>query len=107
MEPHCLFILGYAGETLDTMYRTLHMAEALQTTCWFSYAQPLPGTEFLDEALREGTILEHDLAKYGNQNIVYLPDGVTLDQMRRIQIEAEQLRLDMQARYAQGQLTVV
>ncbi len=107
MEPHCLYILGYAGETLDTMRRTLEMAESLETTAWFSYAQPLPGTEFLLEAEREGTILERDLSRYGNQQIVYLPDGVTLEQMKQIQVEAEQLRQYLQQRYAHGALTVV
>lgn len=107
MEPHCLFILGYTGETVDTMRRTLAMAESLETTAWFSYAQPLPGTEFLVEAEGEGTILERDLSKYGNQNIVYLPAGVTIEQMQQIQIEAEQLRQYLQDRYAQGALTVV
>lgn len=107
MEPHCLFILGYTGETIETMQTTLRMAERLKTTAWFSYAQPLPGTEFLHEAEAEGTILERDLAQYGNQNIVYLPAGVTLEQMRRIQVEAEQLRQDLQTKFGAGALTVV
>ncbi len=99
MKPHSLFILGYTGETTETMRRTLEMAEALRATTWFSLAQPLPGTVFHDEARREGRILEDDLSRYDNTKIVYLPEGVTLEEMRVIQSEAEELRLRLEAEY--------
>jgi radical SAM superfamily enzyme YgiQ (UPF0313 family) len=100
MEPNCLFILGYAGETEATMRRTLEFAESLETTLWFSLAQPLPGTVFLEEAMREGMLLEHDYARYGNQRIVYLPAGVTLEQMQRIHAEADALRIRQGLKYS-------
>lgn len=93
IEANCLFILGYAGETAASMRRTLELAGNLPATLWFSMAQPLPGTVFLEEARTEGTLLETDYAEYQNSRIVYLPAGVTLDEMRQIQGEAEALRV--------------
>jgi radical SAM superfamily enzyme YgiQ (UPF0313 family) len=106
MEPHCLFILGYAGETVETMRATIRLAESLDTTCWFSLAQPLPGTQFLHEARAEGTILEHDLAKYGNAQVVYLPAGVSLEQMVAIRDEAEHVRIQAHKKFARARAAV-
>lgn len=100
MEPHCLYILGYVGETVETMRQTLAFAENLDTTAWFSCAQPFPGTEFFEIAQQEGTILEADYQEYGNERVVYLPEGVTLGQMQEIQEEAERLRLRLAGRHS-------
>lgn len=79
--------------------RTLEFAESLETTLWFSLAQPFPISQFYAEAQHEGTIIESDFSKYGNTCIVYLPAGVTYEEMHRIQTQAEELRLKQDVKY--------
>ena len=92
MEPHGLFILGYAGDTCESMQRTLDFASSLDASLWFSIAQPLPGTDFFKTAQVEGTLLEKDCTRYHNERIVYLPEGVKLQEMQQVQQKAETLR---------------
>ena len=50
----CFFMLGFPGETLDDMDKTVQYAESLRAdyVCFFC-ATPLPGTRFYDEALQK------------------------------------------------------
>jgi anaerobic magnesium-protoporphyrin IX monomethyl ester cyclase len=91
IETNALFLLGYPGDTVEGMYRTLAFAERLQTPLWFSVAQPFPGSRFHDEARRTGTLLEDDYERYSNTDIVYLPDGVSMSDMERVVSDARDL----------------
>jgi radical SAM superfamily enzyme YgiQ (UPF0313 family) len=84
IEPVALFLLGYPGDTMQSMHRTLRFAESLETPCWFSIAQPFPGSRFFEEARQTGALLDHDYARYSNQDIVYLPEGVSLAGMQQV-----------------------
>ena len=89
----CLFILGYVGDTMDTMRRTVDFARELKgmgAGLWFSIAQPLPNTVFFKEAQIEGCIIGDSL-DFTNKQITYLPDGVSLSEMQNIVKEATSL----------------
>lgn len=91
IEPVALFLLGYPGDTMQSMYRTLAFAESLETPCWFSIAQPFPGSRFFDEARQSGTLLDDDYAHYSNEDIVYLPEGVLLEEMRQVVADSQNI----------------
>lgn len=82
--PGVLFMVGNIGETEDTIMDTVKFARSLRTPVHFAYAQPLPGTEFLDMAPRHGTLLGHDYAMLTNKELTFVPNGLTADRLREL-----------------------
>ncbi|MBN1586131.1 MAG: cobalamin-dependent protein [Candidatus Omnitrophica bacterium] len=53
------FMLGYPGETLEDMYRTVKMALALELdSATFSIATPFPGTPLWNQCIEEGFLVK-------------------------------------------------
>lgn len=79
----CLWMLGNITETNETMRRTVELSRRIghNHPAWFSYAIPFPGTFFWKEAEKYGSIIEPDFRKWGNRTIVFLPHGVTKEDM--------------------------
>lgn len=93
LAPTCLFMLGYVGDTEESMRTTIEFARELKgrgAKVWFSAAQPFPNTRFREEALLEGCIIGRD-ADFDNKSITYLPAGVSLEQMTELMEEARTL----------------
>ena len=57
IKTHAAFMLGLPGETKDTIQETIKFAKELKAdTIQCSIAQPYPGTEFFNQAQRDGTL---------------------------------------------------
>ncbi|MBF0310975.1 MAG: B12-binding domain-containing radical SAM protein [Magnetococcales bacterium] len=99
-----LFMLGNIGETRQSMERTIALADELPTDAdWFSFAVPFPGTAFYDQVERYGTILEPDFSKWNNQELVYLPNGVTEADMQALMAQAQEIMQRKMDRYQRHQ----
>ena len=61
MESRGFFILGYPGETMETMRQTIDYARSLELD-WahFFVAAPLPGTEMFRQCIEKGYMKEED-----------------------------------------------
>jgi radical SAM superfamily enzyme YgiQ (UPF0313 family) len=95
-----LFILGHRGETPETLRATLDYSRALPlNSAWFSYMVPFPGTPVWDEGIeRHGTILDWNMAEWGNVKPIFLPADLTLEQLTASMDEALEIRKEISAR---------
>ncbi|MDD5439141.1 MAG: radical SAM protein [Candidatus Omnitrophica bacterium] len=84
LKLFAFFIIGYPGETIEDIKKTIHFACGLpfdQIT--FSPFNPLPGTPIFADLLEKGEINEH--YHPGNYfNITYAPAGITVGQMNAL-----------------------
>ena len=61
IDVHNCFILGFPWDTRETVERTIRYAYDLNAEfCQFGIATPLPGTELMDLAEREGALVSED-----------------------------------------------
>jgi radical SAM superfamily enzyme YgiQ (UPF0313 family) len=92
-----LFILGHRGETPDSLRETLDFARALpHNSAWFSYMVPFPGTPVWEEGVeRHGRILDWNMADWVNMQPIFLPHGLTLEQLTEGMEEAQRLRQEI------------
>lgn len=86
LDVHGCFVLGYPGETEESMQRTVDYALSLGLhTVQFSAAAPFPGTEFYEQCQREGLLVAkswEDWLRDGEQaGVINLPglDRQTVD----------------------------
>lgn len=95
-----LFILGHRGENPDSLHETLDYARALPLhSAWFSYMVPFPGTPVWDEGIeRHGTILDWNMAEWGNVKPIFLANDLTEAQLTGAMEEAHRLRQEIAAR---------
>lgn len=93
VELHCMWMLGNITETTDTMQKTIELSRRIgNTSPWFSYAIPFPGTDFWKVVDDYGTIIEKDFSKWGNRSLVFVPNGVTEEQMRYYYNRGEEVK---------------
>lgn len=86
---HTLWMIGNVGETEKTIRRTLAAASCIGTDRpWFSFAIPFPGTKFWQTHLDHGEIVEHDVSKWGNKRVVFVPEDLTKEKMYQLHKEA-------------------
>lgn len=79
---NCLYMVGNIGETEETVADTVAFARTHSDVRWCSYALPFPGTQFHKVADKYGTVLTRDWEMYTNQNVVFIPQGLTEATMR-------------------------
>lgn len=81
----CLWMLGNITETNKTIENTVKLSKQIgdKHPSWFSFAIPFPGTSFWKDADKYGKIIEKDFSKWGNRTIVFLPNGVSKEDMQR------------------------
>jgi radical SAM superfamily enzyme YgiQ (UPF0313 family) len=61
IETHAFFMLGYIGETRNTVEMTMALAEKLNPDAVsYSIASPLPGTDFAREAAKRNLVVSND-----------------------------------------------
>ena len=79
------YILGNLIETNETITETIDFAIYLHkkydASSWFSYMQPLPGSQAYTEAKDYGKFIDNDVSNYSNTNPVYVPNGASLQHM--------------------------
>ncbi len=95
-----LFILGHRGENPDTLQATLDYARALPLhSAWFSYMVPFPDTPVWDEGIeRHGTILDWNMAEWGNVKPIFLANDLTEAQLSGAMDEANRIRQEIAGR---------
>jgi len=78
------FILGMPGETTETINDTLNFAKELNLfNAGFNLAMPFPRTEFCEQAIKEGWVLNDSIMANMSPSIVsYVPKEMTKEQLR-------------------------
>jgi len=77
LEVKCLYMVGNIGETKETVRDTVEFALKASKKRWCSFALPFPGSVFHDLAGKYGKVLTKDWNTYTNQNIIYIPHGLS------------------------------
>ncbi len=77
------FIIGLPGETEESIKRTAEFAREIKTNvAGFNIAAPFPGTEFYEQAKKEGFMVD-DWTKFNVVDVSYVPEGMTRDQLQK------------------------
>lgn len=83
IELDLTYILGNLIETNETITETVDFAiylhEKYGAKSWFSYMQPLPGSQAFIEAEKHGHFIDPDVSNYSNLNPTYLPSTVSFE----------------------------
>ncbi|GAK51949.1 magnesium-protoporphyrin IX monomethyl ester (Oxidative) cyclase [Candidatus Moduliflexus flocculans] len=94
IEPDGLFMLGLPGDTPATMRKTIELAKRLPLGyAQFAITTPFPGSELYYDLVRENKIDPYAWDQYsqyaslssGKEELVYVPDGLTVDDLYRWQ----------------------
>ncbi|MFH1537450.1 MAG: radical SAM protein [bacterium] len=79
------FMFGNVGDSVETMRDSLRFVRRLRAFhVGFSMAVPLPGTEFMEEIIRKGHLLETDYEKYDTMNCIVRTDSLTREQIMKL-----------------------
>lgn len=82
LQLHLTYILGNLTETNKTITETvdfgIYLHKKFQSSSWFSFMQPLPGSAAFTDARKYGRIIDPDLSNFFNRNPTYLPKGVSI-----------------------------
>jgi radical SAM superfamily enzyme YgiQ (UPF0313 family) len=87
LKFECLFMLGLPGDTVESMKKSIEYAQRLLNMgvfrTHFQYFTPFPGTRFCDEVKKglHGRLLTEDWTKYNHRMPVFIPTGVSMDEL--------------------------
>ncbi|GAB4355210.1 MAG: radical SAM protein [Candidatus Abyssubacteria bacterium] len=82
------FIIGYPGETFETVMETIHFALSVPLDdAQFTFLTPFPGTEVYRTAREKGNFTD-DWDKMSMWEAVFVPNGFTADDMKRLRSTA-------------------
>jgi len=89
-DTHVFFMLGYIGETEDTIRMTINLAQKLNPEhVSFSIATPIPGTDFYKEATEKKLIVDGNWQDYDyNKNAVSRTETLSSQDLLRWQDKA-------------------
>jgi anaerobic magnesium-protoporphyrin IX monomethyl ester cyclase len=89
IEVTGFFIIGYPGETVDDIMRTIRFSTTLplNRANYFNFA-PFPGSRIYTKLKRIGMIGKLDYSSLYVHQIVYTPPGMTKRQLQRLQKKA-------------------
>ena len=87
-------------ETQETLQATLDYSRELPLhSAWFSYMVPFPGTPVWDEGIeRHGTILDWNMAEWGNVKPIFLARDLKLEQLTGAMAESNRIREEIRRR---------
>lgn len=91
MDVIAYFSLGHPGEKLSEMNETTHFIKKLKPDYMdVTLCSPIPGSRLLDIAVKQGKTPIDFWSRVDEIDVmpVYIPDGVTLQDMRRLQKQA-------------------
>jgi len=95
IKLRCLFMIGGMGEDSSTIQKTISLAERLRKEhrCLvsFSLAQPLPGSEFFQEAEKYGRMIGKNCFQYSTRKISFLPEGMSKQELMGLYLKARLL----------------
>jgi magnesium-protoporphyrin IX monomethyl ester (oxidative) cyclase len=101
-ETNGLFMLGHREETAQTLEQTVEFVEELSpklSSFWVSFMAPYPGTPMYEGGIeKHGRILNADYAKWGNRYPVFLPEGLSYDELMDARSRLASIRAAMERR---------
>jgi len=86
MVSYAGFMIGHPDDTIETVWETIKFSGELNSDfVSFRIAIPYPGCVFNDIALQKGRILTDDLSEYRDDNVVYIPEGLEGQDLKKLQ----------------------
>lgn len=83
------FIIGYPGETVEDINKTIDFACRLGLKrATFSAFKPFPGTDIYSELVKRGEIKDMDYNDFSLDKIVWAPKGISLKKLKQIRRSA-------------------
>lgn len=83
------FIIGYPTEEKEDILQTIRLAKELPINrAQFTICLPVPGSEMTEQLIKEGKMADVDFSDISFQNIVQIPDRMTLKELRRLRLKA-------------------
>ncbi|MDD5331742.1 MAG: radical SAM protein [Candidatus Nanoarchaeia archaeon] len=83
------FIVGYPGETKETILKTIKFAKKLKIKrAHFSSFLPLPGTESTRKLKEQNKLGKTDYSKLFYSDVPYAPDSMTKEELKKLQRRA-------------------
>ncbi|MBM3309101.1 MAG: radical SAM protein [Candidatus Altiarchaeales archaeon] len=110
LKTRASILFGSPGETLGDMRKSIEFARELKPDyALFSVTQLLPGTRLFKQALAEGKVDKNiwlDYMQGKRTSLDYLPDGITLEDLYRVNVEAFN-RFYLDGGYIRGKISGV
>ncbi len=89
VKVSAFYILGYEGDTEETVRNTIKYAIHLNTPlARFSISTPYPGTGFYEQLKKDNRILTNDYEKYTQFNLVYKHNNLSEEKLKHLLEEA-------------------
>ncbi|GAB4542055.1 MAG: radical SAM protein [Thermodesulfovibrionia bacterium] len=83
------FIIGYPTETRGDILQTIKLSKELPINrAQFTICLPVPGSEMTRRLIEEGRLKDYDFSNVSFQNIVYVPESMTLKELQKLRIKA-------------------
>jgi radical SAM superfamily enzyme YgiQ (UPF0313 family) len=83
------FIIGYPTETKEDIMQTIELSKELPIDrAQFTICLPVPGSEMTEQMIKEGKLDDVDFSDISFQNIVHVPEDMTLEELRKYRKKA-------------------
>jgi radical SAM superfamily enzyme YgiQ (UPF0313 family) len=83
------FLLGYPGETLEDIIKTISFAKSLPLLrAQFNNFMPLPGSEAYELLERQGLLRDVEWKRFFVHDVTYIPEGLSHEKLRRLRQKA-------------------
>jgi len=83
------FIIGYPTETREDILQTIKLSKELPINrAQFTICLPVPGSEMTKKLIEEGKLKDYDFSNVSFQNIVYVPESMTLKELQKLRLKA-------------------
>jgi radical SAM superfamily enzyme YgiQ (UPF0313 family) len=83
------FIIGYPTEEREDILQTIRLSKELPINrAQFTICLPVPGSEMTEQLIKDGKMAKVDFSDITFQNIVHVPEKMTLKELRKLRIRA-------------------
>jgi len=83
------FIIGYPTEDKDDILQTIELSKELPINrAQFTICLPVPGSEMTEKMIQEGKLKDVDFSDISFQNIVHVPEKMTMKELRKYRMKA-------------------
>lgn len=83
------FIIGYPTENKEDILQTIQLSKELPIDrAQFTICLPVPGSEMTEQMIKQGKLKDLDFSDVSFQNIVHVPEGMTMKELRKYRTKA-------------------
>lgn len=83
------FIIGYPTEGKEDILQTIRLSKELPINrAQFTICLPVPGSEMTEQMIKEGKLKDIDFSDISFQNIVHVPEGMTMEELKKYRKKA-------------------